>query len=656
MRPLLLILAITFSTIVSAQVGIGVNYANVDPSAQLEVSSTSKGFLVPRMTSSQRTGISNPANGLLVYQTDAPIGFYYFSQGKWKLLGEQDITMKLSISDTASMLSGYAGVQRMLDSLFAVQTRLNQKLNTSDTVLMLSGYAKASSLLDSIASVQSNLNLKLNISDTAAILSSRIKRDTASLSRRIDSVKTALTNYLPLTGGTLTGPLNGTSAIFSGTIKTGEVTYPNIDGANGYVLTTNGNGTASWAAATGGSGAGSGITEVGPISSTSTPTGAYIASNTLYLAPADADNAGIVSTETQTFAGLKTFNSDLNVNGIRVGKGAGNISTNTVTGASSLQSNTIGSDNTSFGASSLQSNTTGNNNTATGAYALTNNITGESNTANGHAALYFNTTGSYNTANGRGALYSNITGESNTANGRSALLYNTTGSSNTAIGQGTLSTNTTGTLNTAVGYNAGVASNNLTNATAIGASAIVNASNTIQLGDNRIDSVVTFGKLKLGTITYPNRDTTAGLVLTTDGSGTASWAAAPPSATMTYTLGLNAELGGYVFFVTPNGKHGLVAASIDQSSSSTWFDAQDNISNPVNHDINGKNFTDWRLPTKYELNLMSLASFYIGGFSGNDYWSSTEVEFGACNQNISSGQQFENAKSDPYSVRAIRAF
>ena len=126
MRLLFLIIAITFSMAVSAQVGIGVNFSSVDPSAQLEVSSTSKGFLVPRMMSSQRTGISNPASGLLVYQTDAPIGFYYFSQGKWKLLGEQDITMKLNIADTASMLSGYAKVQRMLDSLFAIQTRLSQ--------------------------------------------------------------------------------------------------------------------------------------------------------------------------------------------------------------------------------------------------------------------------------------------------------------------------------------------------------------------------------------------------------------------------------------------------------------------------------------------------------------------------------------------------
>ena len=177
MRLLLLIVAITGSMAVSAQVGIGVNHANVDPSAQLEVSSTNKGFLVPRMTSSQRTGISNPASGLLVYQTDAPIGFYYFTQGNWKILGEQDITVKLNISDTTEMLSGYVRIQRLLDSVFSIQSRLNQKLNIGDTASMLMGYASVSRLMDSLSSFQMKLNLKFN------------SKDTSSLSARIDANK-----------------------------------------------------------------------------------------------------------------------------------------------------------------------------------------------------------------------------------------------------------------------------------------------------------------------------------------------------------------------------------------------------------------------------------------------------------------------------------
>lgn len=61
--------------VVSAQnVGIGTTSPNA--SAQLDVSSTTKGFLAPRMTQAQRVAISNPAQGLLVYQTDGTPGYY----------------------------------------------------------------------------------------------------------------------------------------------------------------------------------------------------------------------------------------------------------------------------------------------------------------------------------------------------------------------------------------------------------------------------------------------------------------------------------------------------------------------------------------------------------------------------------------------------
>jgi hypothetical protein len=95
----------------------------------------------------------------------------------------------------------------------------------------------------------------------------------------------------------------------------------------------------------------------------------------------------------------------------------------------------------------------------------------------------------------------------------------------------------------------------------------------------------------------------------------------------TYKIGYWPELGGYVFFVTPDGKHGLVAETQDQSASSSWYNAQDVISDPTNHTKDGKNFTDWRLPTKYELNLMSTNVFLMDGFpSLGSYWSSTEVD------------------------------
>ena len=50
---------------------------NADPSAALEVNSTTKGFLPPRMTAAQRDAITNPATGLFIYNTSTnQLNFY----------------------------------------------------------------------------------------------------------------------------------------------------------------------------------------------------------------------------------------------------------------------------------------------------------------------------------------------------------------------------------------------------------------------------------------------------------------------------------------------------------------------------------------------------------------------------------------------------
>lgn len=59
--------------------GVAINSDNSapDPSAMLDVKSTTRGLLCPRMTLAQRNAIANPATGLTIYQTDALPGLYF---------------------------------------------------------------------------------------------------------------------------------------------------------------------------------------------------------------------------------------------------------------------------------------------------------------------------------------------------------------------------------------------------------------------------------------------------------------------------------------------------------------------------------------------------------------------------------------------------
>ena len=67
-----LVIITAASNQVYAQNGVAINFtgAAADPSAALDVSSTTQGFLPPRMTYGQRQLITNPATGLIVFCTD----------------------------------------------------------------------------------------------------------------------------------------------------------------------------------------------------------------------------------------------------------------------------------------------------------------------------------------------------------------------------------------------------------------------------------------------------------------------------------------------------------------------------------------------------------------------------------------------------------
>ncbi|WP_374504899.1 hypothetical protein [Flavobacterium sp.] len=215
-------------------------------------------------------------------------------------------------------------------------------------------------------------------------------------------------------------------------------------------------------------------------------------------------------TTNQAIAGNKNFTSDIQVNGLTIGKGKGQNDQNTAVGAGALNS----------------SNSNGTRNTAVGALALANyaGTTFDNNTGVGYFNMIGLTTGYGNTSLGAETMFNVGAASNNTAIGNQSLI-NTAGDNNVGVGARSGDGLTTGTNNTFLGTQARTLSSSSTiaNSTALGYGAIVTTSNTIQLGNTSVTDVNTSGKLTTGTITLPNTDGTTGQVLTTNGSGVVAW-------------------------------------------------------------------------------------------------------------------------------------
>ena len=109
-------MAVLLYTLNYSQVGIGTT--TPDPSSILEIESSTLGMLTPRMTTAQRNAITNPANGLLVYDTDFGL-FYFYDSTSWQpLSSSQRNNYKLikSEADLAAELVAGSGTTYLLDS------------------------------------------------------------------------------------------------------------------------------------------------------------------------------------------------------------------------------------------------------------------------------------------------------------------------------------------------------------------------------------------------------------------------------------------------------------------------------------------------------------------------------------------------------------
>lgn len=234
-------------------------------------------------------------------------------------------------------------------------------------------------------------------------------------------------------------------------------------------------------------------------------------------------------------------------------------------------------------------------------------------------------------------------------------------------------------------------------ATAIYAGNITATSNTTLTSLSNLNTVgtITSGIWSATTIDIAHGGTglkTAGLsgqVLTTSAAGTLTWTNVS-ALTGTHYIGESFG-GGIVFYVYANGKHGLIAATSDQSRGIRWYGGSNTntraradgvgaglkntaiiianqgavdgnafaatVCNEYSVTVDGVKYGDWYLPSKYELNLLYLKSLMVGGFTKENYWSSTEIAAAAAwTQLFYNGYQVNYDKQNLVNVRAIRAF
>ena len=375
MRNVLLLLCLAFAINVNAQVAINTYGTAPDSSAMLDISSTTKGLLAPRMSSVERLAIVAPAPGLLVY--DNTLGSYwYFNGAFWSDLSASASPGWLLTGNAATDTAiNFIGTTDAMPLEFKVNNHLAGKIdhlsyNTSF------GYQ--------------SLNANITGVGNSAIGFEDLYSNTSGNNNTANGIEAL---YYNTTGYRNTA--TGSAALISNTIG-----YENTaNGANALESNTTG------------------------IFNTATGANALYSNTTGSNNTACGNEALYLNTIGYLNTAIGFQSLYLKMTGIA----------NNASGFQSLYSNTFGIYNTANGYQSLFSNSGGNSNTANGSQALYHNTLGNNNSAYGYYSLFNNSNGLYNTAVGYYALSNNINGSSNIAVGN---LSGTTGNFNNTVSIG----------------------------------------------------------------------------------------------------------------------------------------------------------------------------------------------------------------------------
>ena len=339
-------------------------------SALLDVKSTGKGILLPRMTAAQKTAIVLPATGLLVYQTDGTPGLY-LNNGtaavpNWQLVLASANGWTVTGNTGTDTASNFIGTTDNMALRFKINN-LQAGLISSTINAFGLGAAKAPGTSTGITAMGiAALGLSRNKNDLVAIGDSALYNNSTGATLATHSVRNSAFGSKVLLNNTVGWNNTGTGfqSLYSNTSGVSNT------GNGAYALENNTSATGNAA--------------FGAFTLRANTTGGGNTALGTFVLEANTTGGGNIGAGQQAL-----FN---NTTGIF----------NTAIGYTALLANLTNSYNTGIGFSALVGSK-GDNNTSVGSYSSYGNLLGADNTSLGYHSLYTNGYGTFNTAIGDSA-------------------------------------------------------------------------------------------------------------------------------------------------------------------------------------------------------------------------------------------------------------